>query len=103
MIRYRWIGEVRYGHFAEYVEIGEELRALQRARGLREGALWVPTVGTGNQIIWEIEYPDLATFESETERFYSDAEIMKLVRRGSELIVQGTGRDELLQPAPHIA
>ena len=51
----------------------------------------------------ETEYPDLATFQRENEAFYSDAEVMKQVRRLSEHVVQGSVHDELLEQAPHIA
>jgi len=103
MVRYRSHMEIRYGHFAEFLEIFEELNRLIAARGWSTFTAFVPTVGKGNALVLEAEYPDLATFDRETTAFYGDAECMKVFRRGSELVVQGSNYDELLQPAPHLA
>lgn len=103
MVRHRLLAEVVYGHFAEYVETAEEMNRLAVSKGLREYSLWTPTVGTGNQVIFEAEYPDLATFERDTRAFYKDADLMKLVRRLAEITVQSSSRDELIEPAPHVA
>ena len=103
MYRHRIQAEVLYGHFMDVVKIFEELNEIARARGWREATLWAPTVGRTNEIIVESEYPDLATFETESRSFLSDPEAMKLFRSASEFIVQGSSRDELLEPAPHLA
>ena len=103
MVRYRSTLEVRYGHFAEHLEIMEELAKVVKARGLHAPTYLVPTVGRTNQFIIEIDFPDLATFEAENRKFYGDAEIMKLIRRSAELVVQGSTYDELFEPAPHLA
>lgn len=103
MYRHQMRQQVLYGHFREFLETCEELNAVTRARGWRESSFWVPTIGTANEIIIEAEYPDLATFEKENRAFYSDPECMKLVRRLAELVAQGTVRDEILEPAPHLA
>ena len=100
----QWIRQqVQYGQFREYMEIAGELITLRRKLGLAESRLWAPVVGIANEIVWELEYPDLATFERENEAFYGDAEAMKSWRRLWELTVQGSIEDELLQEAPHIA
>jgi hypothetical protein len=85
------------------MQIADEVVALRRKLGLAEPRLWAPVVGTANEIVWEFDYPDLATFERENEAFYAEAESMKAWRRLWELTVQGSIKDELLQEAPHIA
>jgi hypothetical protein len=102
MVRARFIVQVRYGHFAKYLKVGEQLNEIARDRGWAESTFWVSTVGLANEFIAETEYPDLATFEREGEAFQSDAEVMKLVRSSADLVVQGTGRSELLQAAPQL-
>jgi hypothetical protein len=100
MYRSRSRQQVLYGHFREFLEIAEELNALSRERGWAESSLWVPTTGTVNEIIWESEYPDLATLQQEDEAFSADAEAMNLVRRLWEHVVQGSVQTELLEQAP---
>jgi hypothetical protein len=103
MYRQRIRQQVLYGQFREYMEIAQEVISLRQRLGLAEPTLWAPTVGTGNEIIWELEYPDLATFQRENEAFYADAGLMKQWRRLWEHAVQDSTHDELLQTAPHIA
>jgi NIPSNAP protein len=103
MYRQRIYQQVLYGQFREYTEIAEEVIALRRKLGLSAPMLWAPTFGTANEVVWEIDYPDLATFQRENEAFHSDAEAMKQWRRLWQLAVQGSTRDELLEQAPHIA
>jgi hypothetical protein len=102
MYRQRICQQVLYGQFREYTEIAEEVIALRRKLGLSAPMLWVPTFGTANEVVWEIDYPDLATFQRENEAFHSDVEVMKQWRRLWQLAVQGSTRDELLEQAPHI-
>ena len=86
--------EVRYGHFKEYLELSNQLNELVRARGWTPASFWSPT-GNANELIVEIEYPDLATFERESREFGADAEAMKLMRSGIEHIVEGSAQPAL--------
>jgi hypothetical protein len=95
--------EVVYGHFADVLRVMDELNKLMRDRGWSEFTSWTPTVGKGNELIFEAEYTDLATFERETQAFFSDAEAMALWRQAGEHIVQGSFYSELVEPAPHLA
>jgi hypothetical protein len=103
MYRQRIRQQILYGQFREYMEIAEEVVAQRRKLGLAVAILWAPAFGTANDVIWEIDYPDLATFERENETFYSDADAMDAWRRLWELAVQGSTHDELLMEAPRIA
>lgn len=103
MVRARFMVQVRYGHFAEYLKAAEQLNEIARERGWAEATFWVATAGTANELIGEVDYPDLATFEREGEEQSSDAEWMKVIRSTVDLVVQGTARSELLQTAPQLA
>jgi hypothetical protein len=103
MYRQRIRQQVLYGQFREYMEAAEELIARRQALGLAAPSLWAPVVGQGNEIVWELEYADLAAFERETTAFYSDTEAMAQWRALWQLAVQGSTHDELLQEAPGIA
>lgn len=103
MYRQRIRQQVLYGQFREYMEAADELMARRGALGLAAPTLWAPVVGRGNEIVWELEYADLATFERETAAFYGDTDAMKHWRALWQLAVQGSTHDELLQEAPHIA
>ena len=99
MVRSRFIGQVRYGHFAAL----EQLNEIARERGWAPATFWVATAGTVNELIAEVDYPDLATFEREGEAQAADAEWMKVIRGTVDMVVQGTGRSELFQTAPQLA
>jgi hypothetical protein len=103
MVRARFIVQVRYGHFAEYLKALEQLNEIARARGWAQATFWVATAGTANELIADVEYPDLATFDQEGQAQSSDSEWMKVIRSTADMVVQGTGRSELLQTAPQLA
>jgi hypothetical protein len=103
MYRFRAHVQVRYGHFKEYLEVWERMNEVGRSRGWATATFWVPTVGTGNEFIAEIEYPDLATFQRESDAFSSDPEAMTLFRSTAELVIEGTARTELFESAPTLA
>jgi hypothetical protein len=103
MYRQRIRQQILDGQFREYMEIAEEVIALRGKLGLAAAVVWAPVVGTANEVIWEIDYPDLATFERENEAFYSNADVMTQWRQLWQLTVQGSTQDELLGEAPRIA
>jgi hypothetical protein len=103
MYRQRIRQQILYGQFREYMEIGGQIVALRRKLGLAAPTLWAPAFGTANEVVWEIDYSDLAAFERENEAFYSDVGVMEQWRRLWEHAVQGSIHDELLMEAPRIA
>jgi hypothetical protein len=103
MVRARFVVQVRYGHFADYLKALEQLNEIARERGWAGATFWVSPVGTANELIAEVEYPDLATFEREGEAQSADADWMKVIRSTVDMVVQGTGRSELYQTAPQLA
>jgi hypothetical protein len=103
MYRYRITVQVRYGRFKDYLDACHQLNEIARARGWTEATFWTPTAGTSNEFVIELDYPDLATFQSGGDAFSADPEAMKLNRSTIDYIVEGTGRSELLQTAPDLA
>src|SRR5438309_10524804 len=103
MVRFRLSQEVRYGHFPEFYEMAEELNKVIKAKGLAQFRMWTPTAGKMNQVIWEFDYPDLATLDKEGRTFSTDADCMKVFRRSGEVVVQGTSYSEILEEAYEIA
>jgi hypothetical protein len=103
MVRARFITQVRYGHFADYLNALEQLNEIARKRGWAEATFWVSVAGTTNELIADIDYPDLATYEREAKEQSADAEWMKVIRGTVDSIVQGTGRNELIVSAPQLA
>jgi hypothetical protein len=97
MYRHRFYQQVIYGHWNEFLKAQQELNAIARKRGWPESTIWSPVVGTANDVITEETYADLATFAKVAAEFESDAEAMKVFRTTSQLIVQGSAHDELLQ------
>jgi hypothetical protein len=100
MYRFRLIAQVKYGHFKEYLELTNKMNALFRERGWTEFTVLTTAVGTGNEVIAEGDYPDLATWEKEGDAFQTDAEAMQLNRSFAEHTVQGSARSELLVTIP---
>ena len=103
MYRQRISQQVLHGQFREYMEIADSVIARREELGLAVPTLWAPTFGRANEVVWEIDYPDLAAFERENDAFYADVAAMEHWRRLWQLVVQGTTNDELLQQAPRIA
>ena len=103
MYRQRIHQEILHGQFREYLKIADDVLARRQALGVASARLWVPTVGAANTIVWEIDYPDLASYQRENAVFYSDEGAMKHWRALWQLTAQGSVRDELLEEAAQIA
>ena len=97
MYRSRSYAQVFYGKFNEYFESVNQLNAIARKRGWPESSIWSPVVGTGNDVVTEQEYADLATFAKVSDAFSADPEAMKIFRASAALIVQGSVRSELFE------
>jgi hypothetical protein len=103
MIRQRSRSEVVYGHFAEALGVWEQLNQLARDRGWAEATFLVPLAGLANELVVDLEYPDLATLEKEDNTFNSDPDAMNLLRQLAGITVQSSARNELFVEAPHLA
>ena len=89
MYRHRAYAQIVYGHFNDFLKATNELNAIARKRGWPESSIWSAVVGTGNEVVLEEEYADLASFAKAGEEFQADAEAMKIYRR---LIKPGSSR-----------
>ena len=95
MYRRRQYAQVVYGHFNDFLKAMHELNAIARKRGWPESRIWSPVFGTGNELVLEVEYADLASFQTASNAFDSDVEARKIWLSTSSLVVQGSVRDEL--------
>jgi hypothetical protein len=103
MIRVTSECEVKYGHFAEYLEICEELNTAGAAKGFKTWTNLTPLTGKSNVFVSTCDYASLQEMSDEQNRFYADADLMKTFRRSSELIVQGSASGMVYEEAPHLA
>lgn len=97
MYRHRGYQQIVYGHFNEFLKANDELNAIARKKGWPEATLWTPVVGTGNDVVLETDYADLATFERLNRAFQADAESMKIFRATAGIVVQGSVHDEIFE------
>lgn len=97
MYRWRSYQVVSYGHFNEFLKTWEDLNALMGKRGWVLATVWTPTVGTGNEAIVEMEFPDLDAFQKQGDLFQHDAEIMKVYRGSAGIVMPGTWHLELIE------
>ena len=72
-------------------------RTIAKKKGWPTSTPYTPVVGTGNEIVLETEYADLATFDRVNHAFQTDAESMKIYRRTADIVVQGSVHDEIFQ------
>jgi len=103
MIRLRAISTVKYGRFREFLEANQDLDNLCKERGWATATFLVPVVGGGNEFVAECEYPDLATFQAESNAQMSDPDYMKIFRGTADLIYPQSARTELYEDAPRLA
>ncbi|MEK6206005.1 MAG: hypothetical protein AABM32_00015 [Chloroflexota bacterium] len=97
MYRHSGYQQIVYGHFNEFLKANDELNAIARKKGWPEATLWTPVVGTGNDVVLETDYADLATFERLNRAFQADAESMKIFRATAGIVVQGSVHDEIFE------
>lgn len=96
MIRARYHFKLKSGEgWNDFLQTAAKLNEISRARGWVEFSFWTQVAGPFNEIQLEAEYPDLATFEQQTNAFYADAEAVGTMRGWRDLVIQGTGSSEL--------
>lgn len=103
MIRVTNECEVKYGHFADYLELTEELDREMVAKGFKRWTNLTPLAGKSNVIIATCDYDSLQQMSDEQNRFYADADLMKTFRRGAEYVVQGSAVGQVYEEAPHLS
>lgn len=103
MIRVTNECEVKYGHFADYLEIAEELDKAMATKGFKRWINLTPLAGKTNVITATCDYDSLQEWSEEQNRFYADADLMKTLRRAAEYVVQGSAASQVYEEAPHLA
>lgn len=80
------------------------INEVAEQRGWRQASVWTQTFGPFNELVLEVEYPDLATYERETAAFYADEEVMRLVQEGTKnMRGDDIGHNEIWQRADTVA
>jgi hypothetical protein len=79
------------------VDATEELNTISTRIGVPTASLWTETVGTFNQLTWEIDHPTLAAYEKTQAARRADDDWHKQVTRISDVAESGKGWTELLE------
>ncbi len=80
--RLRYIFKTRNASaFDHAVQLLERLNAISREQGITERRLMTQTFGPFNQLAVDVDYPDLATYERETESFFALPEVNEVIRQ----------------------
>jgi hypothetical protein len=83
----------------EALEMIHEIDEVQAAAGRATSTVWTQVAGPFYEIVIEVDYPDLASYEREQKAFNSDPQIAKMFGRWDEVTVPGKGRNELFMTA----
>ena len=81
----------------EAIDAVNEIPGALKRIGQPTGTIWTDTVGVFNQLVVEIDYVDLASYEAANKAFYANEEILKQLPRLNHASVQGKGYTELLE------
>jgi hypothetical protein len=101
MVRQRLHSIVPLGHMNEALQWFRDMNEVAKRKGWPEGRVLMPASGPINKVVYEIEYADLAAMEATQNAFFSDAEAMKVFRKGIEFNAPGSHPwDELEISAP---
>ena len=79
------------------VDATEELNAICTRLEVPTATLWTETIGTFNQLTWEIDHDTLASYEATQATIQGDDEWRKQVSRITEVAEPGKGWTELLE------
>jgi hypothetical protein len=81
----------------EAIDAMAELNKVMDRMGHPTATVWTDTVGVFNQLIAEIDYDSLATYEKATKAFYAEPDVHKQLQRINHAAVPGKGYTELLE------
>jgi hypothetical protein len=101
VVRVRFHSVVTLGKMNDALNWAREMNEVASKRGWPTSRVLMPGFGKVNGLIMETEFPDLAAMQKHDEAFYSDAEMMKVFRRGTDFNAPGSHPwDELEIEAP---
>jgi hypothetical protein len=78
------------------------LSEIARERGWQEATIWTQTFGPFGELMIEIDYPDLTTYQKQTSEFFADRECMNLTMETMKYRA-GDGHNEMWQRADEVA
>jgi len=87
--------------FITLMTVGDEYNKLAVEKGWTQGTSWTPTFGE-MELVWELEYPDLAAIERENKESYTDPDAMAMMMRIQAVEFSRPMHNELLEPAPSL-
>ena len=79
------------------VDATRELNAICTRLNVPTATLWTETVGTFNQLTWDIDHATLASYEAAQAATRADGDWNKQVERITEVAEPGKGWTELLE------
>jgi hypothetical protein len=79
------------------IDATAEINAICTRLDLPTASLWTETVGTFNQLTWDIDYATLAAYEAAQATLRSDEDWGKQVSRITDVAEPGKGWTELLE------
>lgn len=84
------------------LDVVKEMNAVSARLNQPQATAWTLTVGIYNEIIVESDYASLAEYEASQKVMFSDATMVKQVKRVQDVHVEGKGWSELLETADTI-
>ena len=100
MYRVRSLLKVNRDGWNGAIENVARLNEIAEQRGWQQASVWTQTFGPFNEIVIEIDYPDLATYERETAAFLADDGAVKLMLDGLQFLrTDEVGYNEMWQRA----
>ena len=101
MIRERMHATVRdLEAWNQYLTLVHDIDEIQAAAGRATASgVWTQVVGPYNEIVVEVDYPDLATYEKDVKATMGDPQVVKLASRIETLTIVDKGFNELLVSA----
>jgi hypothetical protein len=93
----RMVEDVLYDKLDEYIALQKRQIAVAKERDWQACTFWLARTGPINRFVQDAWYPDLPSYEEESEAALKDAEFAELERLEGRLIVPGSARLDLLQ------
>ena len=72
--------------FDRTIQLLERLQAISRDQGLSERRIMTQAFGPLNQLSVNVDYPDLASYERETELFFALPEVREVIDKMPEVL-----------------
>jgi hypothetical protein len=81
------------------IALVDEINKLSASKGWAQATLFTRTVGRFNELCLEFDFPDLATFQRETDEWNAEPGIGDIMRRIDAVRTEDPGYSELWEEA----